>query len=168
MRYPAFTLRNTMDFPISRDERTLAVMRVNLLLSTPMQTRNLSKWIVHFHFQVADRLLEEHTVELDMGRVKKFARFIRVRLVERCPFMKSAQFSQIHDSSMLTKSGAEFSFSKDLVCKATHAHFAIHERNYGGLSEVHFVNSSCGHISGPSKTKRSCFPCSCRRTSVTA
>ena len=53
--------------------------------------------------------------------------------------MKSAQASQIHDFSMLKKSGAEFCFSKDLVCKAAHAHFAIHERHYGGLSEEHFV-----------------------------
>ena len=128
-----------MDFPISRDECTLDVMLVIFLLSTPMQTRNLSEWIVYFHFQVADRLLEEHTDELDMGLVKKFAKFIRVRLVERCPIMKSAQSSQIQDSSMLKKSGAEYCFSKDLVCKATHAHFAIHERNYGGLSEEHFV-----------------------------
>ena len=74
-----------------------------------------------------------------MGRVKKFAKFMRVRLVERYPFMKSAQASQIHDFSILKKSGAEFCFSKDLVCKAAHAHFAIHERHYGGLSEEHFV-----------------------------
>ena len=106
---------------------TLDVMRIIFLLSTRMQTRNLSEWIVYLHFQLADRALEELTEELDMGRVKKFAKFMRVRLVERCPFMKSAQASQIHDFSMLKKSGAEFCFSKDLVCKAAHAHFAIHE-----------------------------------------
>ena len=118
---------------------TLDVMRIIFLLSTRMQTRNLSEWIVYLHFQLADRALEELTEELDMGRVKKFAKFMRVRLVERCPFMKSAQASQIHDFSMLKKSGAEFCFSKDLVCKAAHAHFAIHERHYGGLSEEHLV-----------------------------
>ena len=118
---------------------TLDVMRIVFLLSTRMQTRNLSEWIVYLHFQLADRALEELTEELDMGRVKKFAKFMRVRLVERCPFMKSVQASQIHDFSLLKKSGAEFCFSKDLVCKASHAHFAIHERHYGGLSEEHFV-----------------------------
>ena len=111
-----------------------------------------------------------------MGRVKKFAKFMRVRLVERCPFMKSAQASQIHDFSMLKKSGAEFCFSKDLVCKAAHVHFAIHERHYGGLSEEHFVKFFLRvyHRLAKAAHQRaiydegSCLPCSCRRTSGTA
>ena len=114
-------------------------MRIIFLLSTRMQTRNLSGWTMYLHFQLADKALEELTDELDMGRVKKFAKFVRTRLEERCPFMKSTQASQIHDFSRLKKSGAEFCFSKDLVCKAADAHFAIHERHYGSLSEEHFV-----------------------------
>ena len=155
---------------------TLDVMRIIFMLSTRMQTRNLSEWIVYLHSQLADRALEELTEELDMGRVKKFAKFMRVRLVERCPFMKSAQASQIHDFSILKKSGAEFCFSKDLVCKAAHAHFAIHERHYGGLSEEHFVKFFLRVYHRLAKVAHqraiydegSCLPCSCRRTSGTA
>ena len=102
--------------------------------------------------------------------------------------MKSALVSQIHDSNMLKKGGAEFSFSKDLICKVVGMSsfllrqasiMFIHERHYGGLYEEYFREILPGipgyttgrgrqHISGLSTTKVSCLPCSCRKTSRTA
>ena len=75
---------------------------------------------MYLQFQQADRALEELIEQLDMGRVRKFANFIRVRLEERCPFMNSSQAWQIHDFGMLMKGGDwwRIIFSKDHVCKA--------------------------------------------------